>query len=184
MQILRFTLCFITLSFCLNANTATLHVSGGQLTGALGVEVNGSLYDVSFMEGSCNSLYANCTNFLFSDADSAEDAAYALQHQVVTGVYDNSPELIAGIEATTAGSIWTPYKTVGTDVYFIYTHSGATGADNLLGASTFNRATDLSTQTPYTYAVWSVASPVPVPAAAWLFGSALLGLGAIKRKRS
>ncbi|MEH6590702.1 MAG: VPLPA-CTERM sorting domain-containing protein [Halioglobus sp.] len=27
------------------------------------------------------------------------------------------------------------------------------------------------------------SSPVPVPAAAWLFGSALLGLGAIKRKR-
>jgi hypothetical protein len=31
---------------------------------------------------------------------------------------------------------------------------------------------------------YAVASQVPVPAAAWLFGSALLGLGAIKRKRS
>lgn len=30
----------------------------------------------------------------------------------------------------------------------------------------------------------STASPVPVPAAAWLFGSALLGLGAFKRNRS
>ena len=27
-------------------------------------------------------------------------------------------------------------------------------------------------------------SPVPIPAAAWLFGSALLGLGAIKRRRA
>ena len=30
---------------------------------------------------------------------------------------------------------------------------------------------------------WSVAS-VPLPAAAWLFGSALLGLGVIKRKKA
>jgi hypothetical protein len=30
----------------------------------------------------------------------------------------------------------------------------------------------------------STVSAVPIPAAAWLFGSALLGLGAIKRKRS
>jgi hypothetical protein len=30
---------------------------------------------------------------------------------------------------------------------------------------------------------WTV-SPVPVPAAAWLFGSALLGLGVIKRKKA
>ncbi|MFT6051063.1 MAG: hypothetical protein ACI9B9_000703 [Halioglobus sp.] len=29
-----------------------------------------------------------------------------------------------------------------------------------------------------------VISPVPVPAAAWLFGSALLGLGAMKRKKA
>ena len=31
---------------------------------------------------------------------------------------------------------------------------------------------------------WAQASPVPIPAAAWLFGSAILGLGALKRKRS
>lgn len=31
---------------------------------------------------------------------------------------------------------------------------------------------------------YSVVNAVPIPAAAWLFGSALLGLGAIKRKRS
>ena len=33
-----------------------------------------------------------------------------------------------------------------------------------------------------TYVVERV-SPVPIPAAAWLFGSALLGLGALKRKK-
>jgi hypothetical protein len=30
---------------------------------------------------------------------------------------------------------------------------------------------------------WSPASPVPVPAAAWLFGSALISLAGIKRKK-
>jgi secreted PhoX family phosphatase len=33
-------------------------------------------------------------------------------------------------------------------------------------------------------AVWSVAAaPVPVPGAVWLFGSAIAGLGAMRRKR-
>ncbi len=35
-----------------------------------------------------------------------------------------------------------------------------------------------------THETWRVASPVPVPAAAWLFGSALLGLVGIGRKRA
>ena len=38
-----------------------------------------------------------------------------------------------------------------------------------------------------TFAVWSTAgsvSAVPIPAAAWLFGSALLGLGVLKRKKA
>jgi hypothetical protein len=35
-----------------------------------------------------------------------------------------------------------------------------------------------------TYALWHPASEVPIPAAAWLFGSALLGLGALKRRRA
>jgi hypothetical protein len=34
---------------------------------------------------------------------------------------------------------------------------------------------------PITFAV---ASPIPVPAAAWLFGSALLGLGVVKRRKA
>jgi len=33
------------------------------------------------------------------------------------------------------------------------------------------------------YGIGDPGSPVPLPAAAWLFGSALLGLGGIKRKR-
>jgi hypothetical protein len=37
----------------------------------------------------------------------------------------------------------------------------------------------------WTYAVATpiTQSPVPIPAAAWLFGSALLGLGALKRRK-
>lgn len=41
---------------------------------------------------------------------------------------------------------------------------------------------------PDQWSVWEIASvtlsQVPLPAAAWLFGSALLGLGALKRKKA
>lgn len=40
------------------------------------------------------------------------------------------------------------------------------------------------TQTRYTINIGALASPVPVPAAAWLFGSAVLGLVGVGRKRA
>ena len=46
----------------------------------------------------------------------------------------------------------------------------------------FNGLSDSSTGYQYNLTVSSAASPVPVPAAAWLLSSALLGLAVRKRK--
>ena len=40
------------------AQAATLNVVGGQLMGASGVLVDGSLYDVQFLDGTCIDLYS------------------------------------------------------------------------------------------------------------------------------
>ena len=42
------------------AQAATLNVLGGQLMGASGVDVGGSLYDVQFLDGTCIDLYSGC----------------------------------------------------------------------------------------------------------------------------
>ena len=64
------------------ASAATnLVVEGGELIGATGVNVNGFLYDVSFSDGSCISLFGGCTSpsqFAFTDRTTALAASQAL----------------------------------------------------------------------------------------------------------
>lgn len=75
-------------------HSATLEVSGGQLIGASGVEVDVGgqvvLYDVSFQEGTCGGIFDGCDNaaddFAFSNETAAEAAAEALMAQVFVDV--------------------------------------------------------------------------------------------------
>jgi hypothetical protein len=92
-----------------SAHAAILHVdSGGVLTGASGVNVSGSVFDVAFEDGSCDSLFNNCdpTEFAFSSLGEAEAAAAALLGQVFVdsslGNFDTDPSLTFGcVNATT-----------------------------------------------------------------------------------
>ena len=67
------------------AQAATLDVVGGQLYGASDVLVDGSLYDVQFLDGACIDLYNWCdeaSDFTFQTQASAILAAQALLDQV------------------------------------------------------------------------------------------------------
>ena len=84
-----------------SASAATLIIVGGELTGAKGVDVNGSLYEVSFKDGTCEALFSGCdepSDFAFNDADSATQAAHALLDQVFLGEFDLFPERTTGCE--------------------------------------------------------------------------------------
>lgn len=53
--------------------SAVLNVQNGALFGATGVDVNGVLYDVSFLDGTCPELYNGCdqdSDFPFSNPGS------------------------------------------------------------------------------------------------------------------
>lgn len=98
------------------ANAAMLQVSAdGKLTGATGVDVNGTLYDVSFQEGSCDSLFGGCdpANFAFHNASNAFTAAWALLQQVFIdsplGYFDFAPDLLFGCSAVVVCGVLTPY---------------------------------------------------------------------------
>lgn len=101
----------------------TLIIDGtGKLTGATGVDVGGSFYDVTFLDGSCFSLFGGCdetTDFFFQTQSDAVAAAQALLDQVFldgpSGLFDTDGTLTQGCDAG-GGSVgcwlvipWTPY---------------------------------------------------------------------------
>ena len=112
-------------------------------------------------------------------------ASIAGQGDAVTGLYE---PLTSGASAN-----WTP-GTPGTPSVSL-TGSALTGPDgawtgSLVSAGNVGAAWQLFDGTPYTekYNITvngTVAPPIPVPAAVWLFGSGLLGLvGVARRKKS
>jgi hypothetical protein len=85
--------------------TAILQVNAGILTGALNVDVGGSLYDVEFLDGSCVTLFSGCddaADFIFQTEAAALLAVQALLDQVFVdgpqGNFDSQPLLTAGCQ--------------------------------------------------------------------------------------
>src|SRR5262245_51552264 len=63
----------------------TLVVNGTTLTGARNVDVNGTLYDVDFLDGTCVAIFSGCnaiSDFTFQSDLSAQAASQALLDQV------------------------------------------------------------------------------------------------------
>ena len=83
-----------------SASAATILVNAnGQLTGATGVNVQGTLYDVSFTDESCVTVYEGCdevSDFLFTTQSAATAASQALLDQVFvdgpSGLFDTVPD--------------------------------------------------------------------------------------------
>ncbi len=75
----------------------------GQLTGATGVIVNGELYDVTFEDDRCSTIFDGCdfnTKFPFQGIGEVQSAALALLQQVIVdtaeGNFASEPGLIYG----------------------------------------------------------------------------------------
>ncbi|WP_299436630.1 VPLPA-CTERM sorting domain-containing protein [uncultured Rhodospira sp.] len=163
----------------------------GQLMGANNVDVNGSLYNVLFKEGSCESLFNGCVEsaFDFSDWQDAGDAAQALLDQVLVDeggyLFDSDPTLTWGITGLTQsglGGVLTPHTLTSND-YGDYVsssnamnYSSASGETDAAEAAVTKRNYDLSDYGRYVYADWMPVSEVPLPAAAWFMLTALGGL--------
>ena len=175
------------------AGAVTLDVnSTGQITGAQQVDVNGTMYDVAFVDGSCVGLFNGCdgiADFTFSTRDQAVSAASALLTTVFvdgeSGNFDTDPTLTAGCTDTPC-IVATPYRfdqnyqIVG---YSEAANYGVNGYDAINGFSGAYIDDDFSTSTTTTYAIWSLSMPaVPLPPALPLFLSGLIGL-LLRRRR-
>ena len=94
-----------------------LQTSGGKLVGAQNVDVNGTFYDVEFLDGRCDSLFNGCDNakqdFAFTTQIEALYAASALIDKVLLdglpGKFDTFPGRTTGCTDTFSCAIWIPY---------------------------------------------------------------------------
>ncbi|MEC5396668.1 hypothetical protein [Uliginosibacterium sp. H1] len=108
------TLLFALLVFASPAVLAApvLLVQSGEFVGADSVDVSGTLYDVRFVDGSCNALFAGCTSFTFTDFASADAASHAL-FALLTNAGDPSfyvpPPSVRGCEDPSMCHIVTPF---------------------------------------------------------------------------
>ncbi len=183
------------LLFPLHSHAASIVLDdSGQLIGADDVLVEGVLYDVRFVEGSCIDLFGGCNDvgdYTFTTEGDALAASQALFDQVfdVNAAFDAEPELTFGCEQTDRCLVATAYgnATSNANVLFAGALNWADGlaADlayiNTLGGALIT-TTDTSSHAHTVYADWT-PTPVPVPPAVWLFGSGLLGLVGAARRR-
>jgi hypothetical protein len=177
------------------AQAATLNVIGGQLMGASGVDVGGTLYDVQFLAGTCIDLYKGCdegSDFTFQTEASAVLASGALLDQVFLdgplGTFDSDATLTNGCNNISLCVIYTPFRLDVFDPEGLFTFSAvnqSSGNVDFLDYldSTPSRSQDLTFagQGHAGYAVWEAQASVPESSTALLLSLGLVGLAARRR---
>jgi len=162
------------LAFCVSFTThaATVVFDGSAATAVLGLDVNGTSYDVTWEQGTFNGLGSGVFPFVgsLSEATDAEDALnLALTNAGAT--------LFKRGNGTTFTRYDIAYALAGSALSTRQNGTIPNGSSNWEFIQLLSRGADQTVS----YAVFTA---VPIPAAVWLFGSALGVLGWIQRKRA
>jgi hypothetical protein len=183
-----------------HAGIFKLNVENGILMGADNVEVNGSLYNVRFLDGTCIALFNGCSeasDFLFNSEETATAAASSLIDQVFGGgsvgeQFLTSWTLIAGCGNAEVCSMYTPRGNVesGVDVGRLLSSIINIDIDgielyrddvNIVSLS--STIVDFKDYDDLVYAVWTVAVEVSAPGTAMILLMGIAGLLVSQRRK-
>jgi len=172
----------LVMPFSVGAAT-TANWDGSSLLGLNDVDVNGTLYDVTLNETyQAGSVYGDA----FALAASTSLLDLFITGGTFSGAnYDTSPQLADGCSHLGSCGWITAGTTDETNLsgrIFINEALGGSRTDNDR-LSTISSTLNFS-HVAYTFATWTASdvSAVPLPAAVWLFGPALLGFMGFRRK--
>lgn len=174
----------IILPFAASASAATLIVdANGELAGATGVNVGGSLYDVSFADGTCINVFSGCdsaTDITFQSLADATVAAQALLDQVfldsALGSFDTNPGATRGCESSDSCLASVPFFASPGQVAFAV----AINTQNVDATdwTAFLPSQDFSSDPRFVWAVFTPQNQSAIPESS-TWAMMLLGFGAI-----
>jgi hypothetical protein len=195
MQSLRVRLMLVAgwLFICGTGQAALLQVSGGMLTGATGVLVNGVAHDVVFVDGSCIAVFGGCddaSDFHFSTADDAQAASEALLAQVFVDLnandaFDSAPGNTSGCGDPQCWAL-TPYgiDSSATEALGFIAANEEDETLDLVMSTSFLPTDDWGNSPGFVFAVWSAPGTIPEPNVLALLCGTALAMMAAKRRRS
>ncbi len=185
-----------------NAATLITDPGDGHVTSILGLQVGSSFYDATFEPGSpsFNSLWDadgdkifgndsstfNQAPMFWGDSASAQIAAQAIMDALGSSAfnYAGTPVLYGGVWHSCCDSFIVPYDFSGATNMWVWYESSP-----LLTAPTFDSLLDRDWfEVTYAdfgapYVSFEISAAVPLLGAFWLFGSGLLGLVGIARRK-